>query len=66
MNKHTGRNISDNFPKFNASSFEGNKDLYGYLLPLMKPKGLSVLSITLIELGSGFAKLVLSFTKVHM
>ncbi|GLT46837.1 hypothetical protein SLA2020_205670 [Shorea laevis] len=57
-------NRSGNFPRFNATSFQGNKDLYGYPLPPMKPKGLSVLAIVGIGLGSGFASLVLSFTGV--
>ncbi|XP_015890426.3 receptor-like protein 44 [Ziziphus jujuba] len=57
-------NRSRNSPKFNASSFDGNKDLYGYPLPPLKSKGLSVLAIVGIGLGSGFASLVLSFTGV--
>ncbi|OAY35638.1 receptor-like protein 44 [Manihot esculenta] len=57
-------NRSGNLPRFNATSFEGNKDLYGYPLPPMKSKGLSVLTIVGIGLGSGFASLVLSFTGV--
>ncbi|KAL5556168.1 hypothetical protein UlMin_038985 [Ulmus minor] len=57
-------NRSGNLPKFNASSFLGNKDLYGYPLPPLKTKGLSVLAIVGIGLGSGFASLVLSFTGV--
>ncbi|KAB1199167.1 hypothetical protein CJ030_MR0G027027 [Morella rubra] len=57
-------NRSGNLPRFNASSFEGNKDLYGYPLPPMKSKGLSVMAIVGIGLGSGFASLVLSFTGV--
>ncbi|CAK8539604.1 unnamed protein product [Lathyrus sativus] len=55
---------SPNLPKFNASSFEGNKDLYGYPLPPMRSKGLSILAIVGIGLGSGLASLVLSFTGV--
>ncbi|KAJ6722250.1 RECEPTOR-LIKE PROTEIN 12 ISOFORM X1 [Salix koriyanagi] len=35
-------NRSGTLPRFNATSFEGNKDLYGYPLPPMKAKGLSV------------------------
>ncbi|KAK9285761.1 hypothetical protein L1049_024961 [Liquidambar formosana] len=57
-------NRTGNLPKFNASSFEGNKDIYGYPLPPMKNKGLSVLAIVGIGLGSGFVSLVLSFTAV--
>ncbi|KAK7309135.1 hypothetical protein RJT34_05633 [Clitoria ternatea] len=57
-------NRSGNLPRFNASSFEGNKDLYGYPLPLLRNKGLSVLAIVGIGLGSGLASLVLSFTGV--
>ncbi|CAJ2646013.1 unnamed protein product [Trifolium pratense] len=55
---------SPNLPRFNASSFEGNKDLYGYPLPPLKNKGLSILAIVGIGLGSGLASLVLSFTGV--
>ncbi|KAB2004787.1 hypothetical protein ES319_D11G224000v1 [Gossypium barbadense] len=57
-------NRSGNRPSFNVTSFEGNKDLYGYPLPPMKSKGLSVLAIVGIGLGSGLASLVLSFTGV--
>lgn len=57
-------NRSGNLPRFNATSFGGNKDLYGYPLPPAKTKGLSVLAIVGIGLGSGFASLVLSFTGV--
>ncbi|KAK8328219.1 hypothetical protein V6Z11_A11G237000 [Gossypium hirsutum] len=57
-------NRSGNQPSFNVTSFEGNKDLYGYPLPPMKSKGLSVLAIVGIGLGSGLASLVLSFTGV--
>ncbi|KAJ7952716.1 Leucine-rich receptor-like kinase family protein [Quillaja saponaria] len=55
---------SGNLPRFNSSSFEANKDLYGYPLPPLKNKGLSILAIVGIGLGSGFASLVLSFTGV--
>ncbi|KAG5060675.1 hypothetical protein JHK87_001704 [Glycine soja] len=55
-------NRSGNLPKFNASSFLGNKDLYGYPLPPLRNRGLSVLAIVGIGLGSGLASLVLSFT----
>ncbi|KAL3525570.1 hypothetical protein ACH5RR_013942 [Cinchona calisaya] len=57
-------NRSGNLPRFNASSYEGNKDLYGFPLPPMRSKGLSVLSIVGIGLGSGLVSLVLSFTAV--
>ncbi|CAN0864958.1 Receptor-like protein 44 [Linum grandiflorum] len=57
-------NRSGNLPRFNGSSFRGNKDLYGYPLPPMKAKGLSVLAIVGIGLGSGLASLVLSFAGV--
>ncbi|XP_044492365.1 receptor-like protein 44 [Mangifera indica] len=57
-------NRSGNGPRFNASSFEGNKNLYGYPLPPLKSKGLSILAIVGIGLGTGFASLVLSFTGV--
>lgn len=51
-------------PRFNASSYAGNKDLYGYPLAPMKNKGLSVLAIVGIGLGSGLLSLVLSFSVV--
>ncbi|KAG0464554.1 hypothetical protein HPP92_020183 [Vanilla planifolia] len=51
-------------PRFNASSFVGNKDLYGYPLPPVRGRGLSVLAIVGIGLGSGMLSLVLSFTAV--
>lgn len=57
-------NRSGNLPRFNSSSFLGNKDLYGYPLPPPRNKGLSVLAIVGIGLGSGLASLVLSFTGV--
>lgn len=57
-------NRRGNLPAFNASSFQGNKDLYGYPLPPLRNKGLSVLAIVGIGLGSGLASLVLSFTGV--
>ncbi|KAI3856008.1 hypothetical protein MKX03_020331 [Papaver bracteatum] len=57
-------NRSGNLPKFNATSFMGNKDVYGYPLPPLKTKGLSVMAIVGIGLGSGFLSLVLSFTAV--
>lgn len=57
-------NRSGNLPRFNASSYIGNKDLYGYPLPPMRSKGLSVMAIVGIGLGSGLVSLVLSFTAV--
>lgn len=57
-------NRSVNLPRFNASSYSGNKELYGYPLPPMKNKGLSILEIVGIGLGSGLISLVLSFTAV--
>ena len=48
----------------NASSYLGNKDLHGYLLGPMKSKGLSLVAIVRIGLGSGLLSLVLSFTVV--
>ncbi|CAH9110810.1 unnamed protein product [Cuscuta epithymum] len=50
--------------RFNASSFERNKDLYGYPLPAKSSNGLSVMVIVAIGLGSGVLSLVLSFTAV--
>ncbi|WJX60604.1 hypothetical protein P8452_45794 [Trifolium repens] len=44
--------------------FRWNKDLYGYPLPPLRSKGLSILAIVGIGLGSGLASLVLSFTGV--
>lgn len=57
-------NRSGNLGRFNVSSFVGNKDLYGYPLGPMKNKGLSVVAIVAIGLGSGLLSLVLSFTVV--
>lgn len=57
-------NRSGNLPRFNASSFQGNKDLYGYPLQPYKSKGLSVMAIVLIGLGSGLLSLIVSFTVV--
>lgn len=57
-------NRTGNLPGFNASSYAGNKDLYGYPLGPMKSKGLSVVAIVGIGLGSGLLSLVLSFTVV--
>ncbi|URD75598.1 inactive receptor kinase [Musa troglodytarum] len=56
--------MSPGLPRFNASSFVGNRDLYGYPLPPIKGRGLSVLAIVGIGLGSGLLSLVLSFTAV--
>ncbi|GAB4846852.1 Receptor-like protein 57 [Ancistrocladus abbreviatus] len=57
-------NRSGNLARFNASSFEGNKELYGYPLEPYKSRGLSVLAIVGIGLGSGLLSLVVSFTAV--
>ncbi|XLR62826.1 hypothetical protein HN51_006125 [Arachis hypogaea] len=57
-------NRTGTLSRFNATSFLGNKDLYGYPLPPIKTRGLSVLAIVGIGLGSGLASLVLSFTGV--
>ncbi|KAI3760981.1 hypothetical protein L1987_51385 [Smallanthus sonchifolius] len=57
-------NRTGNLPRFNASSFVGNKDLYGYPLRPMRNRGLSVVVIVAIGLGSGLLSLVLSFTVV--
>ncbi|KAJ8645373.1 hypothetical protein MRB53_007121 [Persea americana] len=57
-------NRSGGLPRFNASSFQGNKDVYGYPLPPLKNRSLSVIAIVGIGLGSGFLSLVLSFTAV--
>ncbi|KFK28457.1 hypothetical protein AALP_AA8G516800 [Arabis alpina] len=50
--------------RFNSSSFLGNKRLFGYPLEEMKSKGLSVMAIVGIGLGSGIVSLVISFTGV--
>ncbi|KAF5798792.1 putative non-specific serine/threonine protein kinase [Helianthus annuus] len=51
-----------NLPGFNATSYSGNEDLYGYPLGPMKSRsGLPVLLIVGIGLGSGLISLVLSF-----
>ncbi|KAI3798958.1 hypothetical protein L1987_34245 [Smallanthus sonchifolius] len=57
-------NRTGNLPRLNASSYSGNKDLYGYPLGPMKSKGLSVVAIVGIGLGSGLLSLMLSFTVV--
>ncbi|XP_027157646.1 receptor-like protein 44 [Coffea eugenioides] len=59
-------NRSGNLPRFNASSYEGKKDLYGYPLPPIRSKGLSVLAIVGIGLGSGLLSLVLSFAAISV
>ncbi|KAI3498007.1 hypothetical protein L1887_33693 [Cichorium endivia] len=46
-------NRTGNLPPFNASSYLGNKDLYGYPLGPINSKGLSVVAIVGIGLGSG-------------
>ncbi|KAL6584142.1 hypothetical protein OROMI_003431 [Orobanche minor] len=56
-NKLSGLNLpslgnrSGNLARFDASSYAGNKVLYGYPLPLTKSSGLSVLAIVGIALG---------------
>lgn len=60
----TGAGAAAGTARFNASSFVGNKDLYGYPLPSMRGRGLSVLAIVGIGLGSGLLSLVLSFSAV--
>ncbi|VVB18169.1 unnamed protein product [Arabis nemorensis] len=50
--------------RFNSSSFIGNKKLFGYPLEEMKNRGLSVMAIVGIGLGSGIVSLVISFTGV--
>ncbi|KAG8384239.1 hypothetical protein BUALT_Bualt04G0097200 [Buddleja alternifolia] len=58
-------NRTGNLPRFNASSYEGNKGLFGYPLAPMKSKeGLSIMAIVGIGLGSGLVSLVLSFAGV--
>ncbi|XP_068657131.1 receptor-like protein 44 [Aristolochia californica] len=57
-------NKSGDVPRFNASSFQGNKDVYGFPLPPVKNKGLSVMAIVGIGLGSGLLSLLVSFTAV--
>ncbi|MCO5561826.1 hypothetical protein L7F22_015450 [Adiantum nelumboides] len=47
-------------PRFNASSFQNNKGLYGYPLGEHTSHGLSVLAIVGIGLGSGVLSLVVS------
>ncbi|KAJ7565879.1 hypothetical protein O6H91_02G079000 [Diphasiastrum complanatum] len=50
--------------RFNITSFQGNKKLYGYPLPPLKQYNLSVLAIIGIGLGSGILSLILSFMAV--
>ncbi|XP_057528352.1 receptor-like protein 44 [Amaranthus tricolor] len=57
-------NRSGNLPRFNATSFQGNKELYGYPLEPYKSKGLTVMAIVGIGLGSGLLSLIVSFTIV--
>lgn len=57
-------NRSGNLPRFNATSFRGNKELYGYPLEPYKNHGLSVGAIVGIGLGSGLLSLIVSFTVV--
>ncbi|XP_028079697.1 receptor-like protein 44 [Camellia sinensis] len=57
-------NRTGNLVRFNSSSYVGNKDLYGYPLPPLKSKGLSIMAIVGIGLGSGLLSLVLSFSVV--
>lgn len=57
-------NRTGNLQRFNASSYTGNRDLYGYPLPPMRGRGLSILAIVGIGLGSGLLSLVLSFSAV--
>ncbi|XP_020258222.1 inactive LRR receptor-like serine/threonine-protein kinase BIR2 [Asparagus officinalis] len=49
-------------PRFNASSFVGNRGLYGFPLGEMRGRGLSVMAIVGIGIGSGLISLVISFT----
>lgn len=50
--------------RFNASSYEGNRDLYGFPLPSENGHPLSLLEIIGIGLASGVFSLTLSFTAV--
>ncbi|KAI3794149.1 hypothetical protein L1987_36777 [Smallanthus sonchifolius] len=56
-------NRTGNLPRLNAT-YSGNKGLYGYPLGPMKSRGLSVVAIVGIGLGSGLLSLMLSFTVV--
>ncbi|KAJ7297081.1 hypothetical protein O6H91_Y081700 [Diphasiastrum complanatum] len=51
-------------PRFNVSSFRGNKGLYGYPLPYPKVRTFSVVAIVGIGLASGLLSLVISFVAV--
>lgn len=57
-------NTSTGGPRFNASSFLGNDDLYGYPLPPVTIRSLSVVAIVGIGLASGLVSLIVSFTAV--
>ncbi|XP_028066698.1 receptor-like protein 44, partial [Camellia sinensis] len=57
-------NRTGNLVRFNTSSYVGNKDLYGYPLAPLKSKGLLIMAIVGIGLGSGLLSLVLSFSVV--
>ncbi|XP_042013148.1 receptor-like protein 44 [Salvia splendens] len=57
-------NRTGNLARFNASSFDGNKGLYGYPLPLPNKSGFPGLAIVGIGLGSGLVSLMLSFIVV--
>ncbi|KAM7507233.1 hypothetical protein LguiA_017686 [Lonicera macranthoides] len=59
-------NRTGNMARFNASSYLGNKGLYGYPLAPLRERGLSILSIVGIGLGSGLLSLVISFSAVCM
>lgn len=57
-------NRTGGLPRFNASSFQGNKGMYGYPLPPTGNRGLSIVAIVGIGLGSGLLSLVISFAVV--
>lgn len=57
-------NTSTGAPRFNASSFIGNPDLYGFPLPAATTHSLSVVAIVGIGLASGLVSLIVSFTAV--
>lgn len=60
------RSLGSPLPRFNASSFAGNRGLYGFPLPPAPraARALSVWAIVAIGLASGMLSLVLSFTAV--